>query len=376
MSQRADVLIDWFVPRMRPLPWRVNRSPYRVLVSEFMLQQTRVDQATPYFLRFMECFPDVQSLASASVDDVLKMWEGLGYYRRVHHLHAAAQAVCESMNGVIPDRYDVLLTLPGIGPYTAAAVASLAFGEAVPVVDGNVVRVITRLFALDGLTHLSRTRAMVRDLASEMMDSSRPGLFNEAMMELGATCCLPRSPDCIQCPFAAGCQAFQTGDPMAYPVQKKKKAVPHYEVGAGVVINEAGYVLIAQRRSRDMLGGLWEFPGGKALGGESIPDCIRRELMEELRIDTISLRHLITVRHAYSHFKITLHAWLTRWTGGDIACVECADFAWVTPDRLSVYAMSRADVFIRDYIQEHQEELKNPFATGGSCDMKNSPCNE
>ena len=261
MSVREH-LLPWFSKNARDLPWRRNRTPYRVWVSEIMLQQTRVDQVIPYYRRWMNAFPSWSVLALAPQGDVLKLWEGLGYYSRARNIHAAAKTIVSEYDGTPPATAAELKKIQGIGPYTAAAIASLVFNEDAAVVDGNVVRVLSRLFAFGGDTRSSAGKKQMQTWADALLVNGRAGEFNEAMMELGALVCLPKSPRCPECPMKGVCVAFAENAPEKFPAMKKKKKVPHIVVGAAVTLNRKGEVLIAQRKQDDMLGGLWEFPGG------------------------------------------------------------------------------------------------------------------
>jgi len=343
MKRFRQDLLDWFAVHRRPMPWRVNRTPYRVWISELMLQQTRVDQATPYFLRFMKKFPTVRALAAAPRADVLKAWEGLGYYRRAVNAHETARQIVAQHGGTFPATYDGLLALKGIGPYTAAAVASLAYGLDHAVLDGNVIRVMTRVFAVSAVSDLPSVRNMLQATLDRLLPVGRAADFNEAMMEAGALVCTPMSPQCPQCPLASVCRARKAGTQTHYPVRKAKAKVPHRHVGAGIILDDKQRILIARRKDEAMLGGLWEFPGGGVEAGESIEDCIRRELNEELGIETRIGPHLITVRHAFSHFTMDLHARWVRINRGSPRAIGCSAFAWVKPEEIAGYALPRAD---------------------------------
>ncbi len=339
-------LLDWFAANQRAFPWRTWRSPYRVWVSELMLQQTRADQALPYYLRFMRRFPSLRRLAAASLDDVLKAWEGLGYYARARNLHRSAQFLIKERGGRLPRTHAQLLELPGVGPYTAAAIASLAYGEDVAAVDGNVIRVLSRVMAWEGDAAAPGSLRQFQRWADTLLPPGRAGAFNEAVMELGASLCSPRSPRCGDCPLGGVCQARASGEPERWPRKRKKPRVPHKVVGAAVVADDEGRLLIARRRNEDMLGGLWEFPGGTLEEGETLSDCVARELKEEMDIVIAVGERLATVRHAYSHFTIELHAFAARIVGGSPKALGCDTWAWVTPSELSGYAFSRADLKI------------------------------
>jgi len=334
------------------MPWRSNRTPYRVWISELMLQQTRVDQATPYFHRFMQRFPSLKSLAAASQEDVLKMWEGLGYYSRARNLHKAAQLIVTEYKGRFPSTADEILKLPGVGSYTAAAIGSLAFNMNMAVLDGNVIRVLTRLFADDRDTRSLKIKNELQQLADKLLVKGSAGDFNEAMMELGATVCMPKNPNCEACPLSRCCLAKQEGNPTDYPKKAPKKKVPHIIVGAAVVMNSKGKILIAQRRAEDMLGGLWEFPGGKQEAGETIEECVARELKEELDIQIEVGEFLVTVKHAYSHFTMELHTYFAKIKSGRPKTLECQNFQWLERSNLRNVPYSKADLKIIEALEK------------------------
>ncbi len=335
-------LLPWFAAHARDLPWRRDCSPYSVWISEAMLQQTRVDTVIGYYQRWMTRFPDVATLAAAEQEDVLKVWEGLGYYARARNLHRAAQKIVAEHGGEIPSDPEALLALPGVGRYTQAAVASLAFGLPLPVLDGNVERVLTRLCAVSDPLDGRGVRDGLRTLAARMMADHSPGAFNEAMMELGATVCTPRAPKCGDCPLATVCRGRKR-NPLDYPVKAKKAKIPTLEVGAAVTWREDGRFLIARRHEKGLLGGMWEFPGGKQEPGESMPECIVRELQEELGITVRVETPLTHVRHTYSHFHLSLHVWNCRWQGDTPKTLDCADFRWVTLSECRDLPFGKAD---------------------------------
>ncbi len=331
-------LLSWFTLHARDLPWRRDRTPYRVWVAEVMLQQTQAEKVRAYYPRFLARFPTVKALAEAPLEAVLKIWEGLGYYRRARLLHRAAQEIVNRHGGRLPAGVEALRRLPGVGAYTAGAVASLAFDMPVPAVDGNVRRVIARLLALP-----APSRGMVASLVEALLPTEGAGRVNEALMELGATLCRPRQPRCPQCPWRDLCRAHRLGRAADFPAPAPRKPLPHYDVAAAVVRREDGRVLVAQRRNEDMLGGLWEFPGGKREAGETLPEALRRELREELDFDVTVGERLITLHHSYTHFRITLHAFLCTPRGGEPRCVECQAFRWVRVDELAALPMAVTD---------------------------------
>jgi A/G-specific adenine glycosylase len=299
-------LIAWFQAHKADLPWRRTDDPYAIWLSEIMLQQTQVNTVIPYYERFLARFPTVHTLAAAPLDDVLKLWEGLGYYSRARNLHRAAQMIVAEFDGGFPASVEALRKLPGVGRYTAGAVASLAFGSDVPVLDGNVIRILTRLFDIADDVGAAGTRRALWDLAARLIPAGRAGPWNEGLMEFGRRVCTPQSPDCAACPVAEHCSARREGHQLMRPVKQPKTKTPHYDVTAAVIMDEDGRVLIAQRPPDGMLGGLWEFPGGKREPGESLTDCLRREIREELAVEIAVGEQIGTVRHAYSHFRITL----------------------------------------------------------------------
>ncbi|MCB9358081.1 MAG: A/G-specific adenine glycosylase [Calditrichaeota bacterium] len=340
-------LADWFASQKRDLPWRKTRDPYKIWVSEILLQQTQVATVLPYYLRFIKTFPTVEALASAPIDQVLKTWEGCGYYARARNLHKAAKQII-ALGGKLPSSRDELSKLAGIGPYTSAAIASIAFGEAVPVMDGNVERVVARVTGEEGVITEREVHARLQAVAETWMQTAvkagiTPGDFNESLMELGATVCKPREALCAECPLKRVCVARKSfQDVTVLPRKPVKAKTPHYDIGAAIV-RKNGRILITKRPEQGMLGGLWEFPGGKQERGETLEECVRREMQEELAIDVEVGAHFISVKHAYTHFKITLHCFDCKHIGGDLQLIHAADAKWVRPHELANYAFPKAD---------------------------------
>ena len=282
-----------------------------------MLQQTQVQTVIPYYLRWLKIFPTFRVLAKAPLNKVLKQWEGLGYYSRARNLHALAKTVVKDYGGRLPDSEEELRSLPGIGRYTGGAVLSIAFQKPVPLVDGNVMRVFSRYFGVRKDISLPATQKDFWTLAEKWVPRRNPGDYNQALMELGATLCTPRAPECPRCPLKKDCEALKLGLQQMLPIKKKKEATAHYHIGAGVIWHH-GKILISQRPLRGLLGGLWEFPGGKQEPGESLRETVRREIQEELGIRVQVGRKLVEVDHAYSHFKITLHAYECAYQSGKV----------------------------------------------------------
>ena len=341
-------LLDWYRANRRDLPWRETIDPYRVWVSEIMLQQTRVDTVIPYYHRFLERFPSIADLADADLGAVLKHWEGLGYYARARNLHRAAKVVMLDLNGQIPDRFCELRKLPGLGEYTAAAVASIAFCEPVPVIDGNVLRVVSRLVAITDEIRSGPARKKLRNCLENAMDSQAPGEFNQAMMELGAVICSPRAPQCPECPLRTFCEARNSGRTTEFPVKKPRRIIPHHQVVVGLIRDEAGRYLITRRPENVMLGGLWEFPGGKAEAGEALKDALRRELREELGVEVGQLAAREPVEHAYSHFSITLTPFDCVILSGVPRPHSATDMRWVAVDEFAKFAFPKATLKVME----------------------------
>lgn len=307
-----------------------------------MLQQTRVETVLPYFERWMRRFPSLQALADASEQDVLQAWEGLGYYSRARNLHRAARLVIEKHGGQIPSGRDQLERLPGIGQYTAGAIASIAFGKDEPALDANIRRVLARVFNVDIPARSPEGERLLWELARETLPSGRAGDYNQALMDLGSSLCTPRAPVCLLCPLAPLCQAFSLGVQEARPVLEAKPAVPHYTVTAAV-ITKAGQVLIARRPSNGLLGGMWEFPGGKVEQGETLAAGLQREILEELGISVAVGNPFGIYQHGYTHFKVTLHAFCCSLLDGEPQALHASEIRWVSPGELAGFPMGKID---------------------------------
>jgi A/G-specific adenine glycosylase len=332
MRVLRGALLAWYDERRRDLPWRRDPDPYRVWISEIMLQQTRVETVIPYYERWLRRFPTLETLASAQPDDVLRAWEGLGYYSRARNLHHAARLVRERYAGDVPSEPTRLRELPGVGEYTAGAIASIAFGKAEPAVDGNVRRVLARLF--DAADPRPRT---LRGVAAALVPRDRPGDFNQALMELGATVCTARSPRCDLCPVTAGCRAREHGTQLVRPRARRKAEVLTYDLVVGVIETAAGETLLVRRPERGLLAGLWCFPADPLAEGDDaevvVTALARRSIGSALA--AANPYAIGTLAHAFSHRHERYHVF--RLAASRTAAVDQGK--WITWDALSSYAL-------------------------------------
>ncbi len=343
LTAAGNALSAWYDTHRRKLPWRGAEDPYAVWVSEVMLQQTQVTAVIPYYKRFLDLFPDVRTLAAADLQSVLKAWEGMGYYARARNLRKAAGMIVNDHAGMIPDNWADFRKLPGVGDYIAAAVLSIAFDLPFAVVDGNVKRVLARMMKKDDPVNASASHRTFQKLATDFLDPKQPGAFNQAVMELGALVCTPKTPDCGRCPVQKHCLAFRDDALENYPKRLKKKAVPQYHMTAAV-IRKNGRFLITRRKNNGLLGGLWEFPGGKVAANETPESALIRNVYDEtnLRIDIES--HLTQVKHAYTHFKIKMDVYTARHLSGDVRLNGPVDYKWIRLDDIDGYPFPRANL--------------------------------
>ncbi|MFZ0699963.1 MAG: A/G-specific adenine glycosylase [Thermoplasmata archaeon] len=352
----ARALLAWFRNTRRALPWRDDRDPYHIWVAEVLLQQTRVDQAVPYFERFVARFPTVRSLARARESQILKAWEGAGYYARARNLGKAARQLARRPHGTLPRTVPELEELPGVGPYIARAVASLAFGAPVLALEANGRRVGARWWAEMGDV---RTPAIARVLdrhLTELLPRDSPGEFNEALMELGETVCLPTSPRCNRCPVSATCRAYATLDvPGSIPLRSPRRRKPHFRA-AVLVVQAADRFLIQRRGPNGLLAGLYEFPGGKIERGESPEAAARRELEEETGLRTLErLEAIGIVHHSYSHFSVDLHVYRARLPRVRRVRTD-HDRRWASRSQIRRLPLPKATAKILDLLRRIDEE--------------------
>ena len=308
-----------------------------------MLQQTQVNTVIPYYRRFVQTYPAIQNLASAPSQDVLKLWEGLGYYARARNFHKAAKIVVKAHKGRVPETYEKFKELPGVGDYIAAAVLSIAFEYPMAVVDGNVKRVLARLCCIKHPVNKPSRHKVFFDLAAQLLDVQRPGMFNQAVMELGAMVCTPANPGCDTCPLCDHCKARQSRKVSDYPVRVKKKPVPKHRMVAGVV-EKNGYYLICRRKSDGLLGGLWEFPAGEIEKKESSQQACERILKETVNLVVAPKTHITRVEHAYTHFKIALDVYTCRYVSGRVRLRGPVDFKWIKLSKINTYPFHAANL--------------------------------
>lgn len=352
-AMRRD-LLDWYDRHRRDLPWRGIDDPYKTWVAEMMLQQTRVATVVDYYERWMERFPDVESVAEAEVDDVLELWEGLGYYRRARFLHRSARTIVEEFGGELPSEAEELEELVGVGPYTAGAIASIAFDRRTPVVDGNVSRVLARLHGVAGDPTDRANEKVFWELAGDMVDPERPGDFNQAMMELGATVCTPQDPSCLLCPVREHCRAFAEGDPEAYPDTASRARQKPVDVVTCPVVAErsgAGPVTYVVKRDADgLLGGLWEFPTAKLEEGDDPDAAVDALLEDEPRLREAREadgEEIGELTHLFSHIRLSIRIRMRRFEAtalevGDSGEREDRGAGWLPIDALDEVPMSTA----------------------------------
>lgn len=341
VSAIQRTLHQWYLHNRRDLPWRQTQDPYAIWVSEVMLQQTQVKTVLPYYERFMAVFPTVQHLADATLQAVLKAWEGLGYYSRARNLHRAAGIVASQMDGRLARDWQAFKRLPGVGDYIAAAVLSIAFGCPHAAADGNVKRVLSRLFLIDVPVNQAASHKVFQATAQQLLSHDFPGDHNQAVMELGALVCTPRQPACDSCPLKRFCRAAATGQTDRYPLRVKTDPTPEHRLVCAVVVKN-GRLLLIQRPPEGLLGGLWEFPNGPWKNGEKSTRACVTMVRSVVGLDIKPLDRLTSVRHAYSHFKIHMSVFHCRWQSGRVRLNGPKAFRWVPLEKLVELPLHRA----------------------------------
>lgn len=344
MKRERAILLRWYRKHRRDLPWRRVSDPYAIWISESMLQQTRVETVIPYYERFLSAFPDVHALADADTDEVLELWSGLGYYRRARNLQNAAKKIVTQFGGKLPDRAETLRELPGVGPYTAGAIASIAFDRPEPLVDGNVARVLARYLGIRAEIASRAATKKLWEVAGSLVQGEAPGDLNQALMEFGSLVCTPRAPQCPTCPLKNNCVARQSGTPEAFPVKAKRAATPRLHAAA-VLLERGGKYLLVRRKSEGLLGGLWELPGGEltprtALGLHATQVALRERIATSLGLELDALRKLDTVEHLFSHRHLVLQIFRGEIASGKIRRDGYVAHRWATRRELDALAQS------------------------------------
>ncbi len=375
-----NLLLSWFEENGRHnIPWKVKADsrrlnpgeaicPYGVWIAEVMLQQTQLNVVLPFWVRWMEKFPTLNQLADSSLQDVLLLWQGLGYYSRARRIHESSQRLMQFIDSddssdpeLWPKGIDIWMSLPGIGRTTAGSIISTAFDIPKPVLDGNVKRVLARLIGIS--KEDKHSLAKLWHFSEELLDLNCPRDFNQALMDIGALICTPTSPNCCICPWRDYCFAYSIKKPTSYPVKDRTKALSVQTIGIGIVFNREGEILIDQRLDKGLLGGMWEFPGGKQELDECIKKTIERELKEELAIDVQAGEHLISFEHSYSHKKLSFIVHICQFLGGDPQPLASQKCLWVKPSNLHQYPFPAANAkmikALNKYLDKEKKILVN-----------------
>ncbi len=368
-----SLLLRWYKKHARTLPWRGHPDAYAVWVSEIMLQQTRVEAVIPYFERWMDRFPSVRTLAAASEQDVLNLWEGLGYYSRARHLHKAAQVIVDEFDGQLPRSAGALRKLPGIGRYTAAAIASMAFGLDEPTLDGNIRRVYARLFNVEIPADSTEGEKLLWQIAAENLPNGKAGDYNQALMDLGAMICLPKNPRCESCPLKKHCMAFQFGLQESRPILKPKAEIPHHIHAAAVVVAQTlaphasadvanlRHTLLSKRPSRGLLGGMWEFPNGRVTGDPA--RALTKAIKSGYGLEVRAGEALGIFQHAYTHFRVTIHAYFAEFNEKknqrNLSMTD--SLKWVKLSELDDYPMGKVDRQIAQKLENPRNSVKSVY---------------
>ena len=336
----SELILSWYKHNSRNLPWRTEKDPYRIWLSEVMLQQTRVSTVIPYYKKWLKRFPSIQDVANADIDDVIKEWEGLGYYSRCRNFFTACTIVVNEYRGIIPRDWSTFRSLPGVGDYTATAVLSIVFNYCSPVIDGNVCRVMARLLSYD--KNVNNGILEFRLELEKLIDKNQPGDFNQAMMELGSLVCKKSKPECYACPISQFCKSYNDGTVEKFPIISRKKTRPHNTIVAGIIWHKKKF-FIQKRPYNGLLGGLWEFPGGKVKKGENLSEALIREIHEETGLSVFVEKKVGSINHEYSHFSITLHLFNCRLPNNLKKGEPSESQRWISPRTYSQYPFPKAN---------------------------------
>ena len=338
MSKISRSLSNWYQMQNYHFPWREKKTVYSTWISEIMLQQTQVNTASSYFKPWMKKFPSVDKVASANIDTILKLWEGLGYYQRAHNIYHTAQTIHKKYNGIFPKTYDELISFKGIGDYTASAILSIAYDQPYPAIDGNLKRVIARLYGVKDSKHIIKES---KRYISILMKNHSPSIINQSLMDLGREICLPVNPKCIICPVKKYCKGFNSNLIDKFTFKKKRKKLPIHDVAVGLIFKN-NKLLIAKRKNKGLLGGLWELPGGKLKNKETFEQCLEREVFEELNIKIKIINKIGFVKHYYSHFGINMYGFTCDIKSGKPKPLASDGIKWINFEQINNYAFPKA----------------------------------
>ena len=332
-SQFQQKLLSWYHANKRPLPWRLDGNPYRIFVVEIMLQQTQIKTVLPYYERWLKAFPDVHTLAHAPLDKVLKLWEGLGYYSRARNLHKAAKVIVEQFDGVVPSDLESLKSLPGIGRYTAGAIASIAYQKPVPLVDGNVFRLFSRVFHCKDDISKPETQKKFYEIATDLVPENEPGNFNQALMELGALICVPDVPRCPVCPVKSLCISFKKGDPSELPVRSNGLKIKKIDMVVGL-LTQKNSILVRRRPASGIWGGLWEIPGTVRLKGENLEEALQNEFKNMFGIALKIHKKIKPIEHRFTHRFAKIYAFECRLENSSKINIKSIGLKWANRNAL------------------------------------------
>ncbi len=351
----AKALLRWYDAANISLPWRGVGDPYQIWLSEIMLQQTRVAAAREYYLRWLAKFPTIEILAAASLDEVLKVWEGLGYYTRARNVHKLANIIVNGEGGKFPKSSEVLQTLPGIGRYTAAAISSIAFDERVAVLDGNVIRILSRLLDLPDEINQPKVQTRLWDVAESFLPKNRCGNYNEAIMDLGRTICTPRNPNCGECPVQKFCEAYKNKTTHLRPVKKAKAPIPKNNAAAAVIRDQQQRILLVQRKPEGLLGGLWMLPQANCEADETYQECLQKIFQKDFSAEIFVGEEMAHATQTFTHFHLTLHAFACEIRSGKIK--SKLKMNWVALTEINQFSFGKADRAILDALENWQPSL-------------------
>ena len=354
-SSFAKALLRWYDEAKISLPWRGGHDPYQIWLSEIMLQQTRVAAVKEYYSRWLEKFPTIEKLAAASLDEVLKAWEGLGYYTRARNVHKLAKIIVNEQHGKFPTSSEALQTLPGIGRYTAAAIASIAFDERVAVLDGNVIRILSRLLDLPDEINQPKIQTKLWDVAESLLPKNRCGNYNEAIMDLGRTICTPRNPNCDECPIQKFCLAYKNQTTHLRPVKKAKAAIPKIHSAAAVIRDEQQRILLVQRPPEGLLGGLWMLPQTNCEADENHQDALQENFAKDFGAEIFVGEEMAHATQTFTHFHLSLRAFVCTIRKGKLQ--SKLNVNWVAMSELNQYSFGKAERAIIDALENWQPRL-------------------